>query len=130
MSVKKAKVSFPFYVDEYLADTNRFTAHQHGIYLLLLLEYWREDGKLSANADELCEIAKIDRRTYNKLIPTVLKKFELEENMLRHKGLDQELQKHKTLQEKRREGGKLSAQRRWGNKSADQQARESVTSGG
>lgn len=114
MPYKRTKEWFPFYVDDYLAETCRFNTHQQGVYLLLLLEYWRGGGPLKMDEDELCEISMIDRRTYSKVMPAILKKFEINGEYLHHKSMDDELDKYHKLQEKRREGGRLSAKKRWG----------------
>lgn len=47
---------FPFYHADYLADTGRLSAAQHGVYLLLLLSFFK-DGPLPNDPDTLCRIA-------------------------------------------------------------------------
>jgi uncharacterized protein YdaU (DUF1376 family) len=47
---------FPFYHADYLADTSRLSPAQHGVYLLLLLSFFK-DGPLPNNPDTLCRIA-------------------------------------------------------------------------
>lgn len=114
MPNRRTKEWFPFYVDDYLAETCRFNTHQQGAYILLLLEYWRTGGPLKMEEEELSEIAGIDRRSYNKLMPSILKKFDEVDGTLVHRGMEEELNKYQKLQEKRREGGRLSAEKRWG----------------
>jgi len=46
---------FPFYVNDYLGDTSRLSYGQHGIYLLLLAEYWR-GGPIEDDLDLMCRI--------------------------------------------------------------------------
>ena len=116
MSSINSKYSFPFHVRDYLAETRRLNCEQHGMYLLLLLEYWRLDGELNNDDQELSEIVKLDRKSFDKHIPTVRKMFRIEGDRLRHDGLDAELVKLKRLQEKRREGGRIGAKKRWKSK--------------
>jgi uncharacterized protein YdaU (DUF1376 family) len=47
---------FPFYHADYLADTSRLSPSQHGVYLLLLLSFFK-DGPLPNDPDTLCRIA-------------------------------------------------------------------------
>lgn len=47
---------FPFYHADYLADTSRLSPAQHGVYLLLLLSFFK-DGPLPNDPDTLCRIA-------------------------------------------------------------------------
>jgi len=44
------------YVADYLADTRRLTTLEHGAYMLLIMEYWRNRG-LPKNDEQLARIA-------------------------------------------------------------------------
>ena len=79
------------YVADYLADTRRLSTLEHGAYLLLIMEYWRQGG-LPTNTDQLALIAGFsanDKRWQN--VCVALSSF-FDENW-RHKRIDEELQK-------------------------------------
>lgn len=86
MSTKRSKsdVWMPIYIGDYLADTMRLSTVQHGAYFLLMMEYWRQ-GPLPHDADELCAVARTDRKTWDRAIWPVLKRFfSLEEDGFLH----------------------------------------------
>ena len=91
---------FPFNVCNYLADTSRFTTLQHGAYLVILLEYWRNNGRISSDMEELQEIVQLDQKAFDQVMPAVLKQFETVGSDLKHSELDKELEKRKTKKTK------------------------------
>jgi uncharacterized protein YdaU (DUF1376 family) len=54
--MSKSDTWMPFFVGDYLSATGRLTTEQHGAYLLILLDYWKngpppnDDGVLAALA--------------------------------------------------------------------------------
>lgn len=55
---KKTDIWMPFYVADYMADTGRLTTEQHGAYLLILLDYWR-NGAPPDDDQVLAQIARL-----------------------------------------------------------------------
>lgn len=94
----------PLYVADYLADTTRLNAAQHGAYMLLLMEIWR-NGPVANVPSELAMITKTDVRTWSKDIwPTLKRFFQTDDDgNLYQKRLLLERQKAEEISNKRRE---------------------------
>lgn len=109
----------PLYIGDYLADTMRLTTLQHGAYLLLLMEYWRQ-GPLPDEQPELAAIAKLDRKVWEREVwPTLSRFFErFDDGLLHQKRIDNERTKAIEISNKRREAVQQRADRK-GNKSED-----------
>lgn len=96
----------PLHISDYLADTQQLTAIEHGAYLLLLMEHWRR-GPLPNDDIRLCNIARVDRRTWNASVGRTVKAYftEGEDGLLHQKRAIEEREKAISLSEKRREAG-------------------------
>ena len=93
---------FPFYHTNYLADTVNFSTLEHGVYLLLMLHYWREGG-LPTDESELRLITRTSAKEWAKCLPAVSKKFGPD---WRHNRIDKELKKADEAYRRRAEAGK------------------------
>jgi uncharacterized protein YdaU (DUF1376 family) len=84
----------PLYIGDYLADTMRLTTEEHGAYLLLLMEYWRQ-GPLPNDDKALSGIVKMDRKRWEKELAPVLRSFFIlgEDGLLHQKRTDAERHK-------------------------------------
>ncbi|MCG4258185.1 YdaU family protein [Acetobacter senegalensis] len=102
--MSKIKTWMPVYIGDYLADTMRLTTLQHGAYFLLMMEYWRQ-GPLPDDMDELCAIARADRKAWDKSIWPTLKRFfsKGEDGLLHQKRADIELAHAQSVSNKRRD---------------------------
>jgi uncharacterized protein YdaU (DUF1376 family) len=52
------KLWVPIYIADYLADTCRLTTEQHGAYLLLIFDYWR-NGALPDDDAVLAQVCRL-----------------------------------------------------------------------
>jgi uncharacterized protein YdaU (DUF1376 family) len=79
------------YPADYLADTAHLTAMQHGIYLLLIMNYWQRGGPLPNDDIRLARIARVSMRDWKRNRPELEQFFTVEESHWRHLRVDTEL---------------------------------------
>jgi uncharacterized protein YdaU (DUF1376 family) len=111
-AVEKVDVFMPFYVGDYLADTEDLIAEEHGAYILLMLNMWRRGGSLPDDEERLRRIAKVDREHWPEVWAVVARFFEAADGRLTHKRLGRELDKARKRSAAGSTGGKASAQQR------------------
>ncbi len=107
----------PLYIADYLADTARLTAEQHGAYLLLIMDYWR-NGPLPDDDAALANITRLSAPAWKKHRPTIARLFQVAEGEWRHKRIDEELQEAGANAKKNAERAKKAAAVRWGKEHA------------
>jgi uncharacterized protein YdaU (DUF1376 family) len=89
----------PLYISDYLGDTRRLKAAQHGAYLLLIMEYWQHGG-LPDDDSQLAQIACMDTKEWKRTRPLIERFFE---PGWRHKRIDKELTHAAEVIQKRRD---------------------------
>ena len=87
----------PLYVGDYLGDTGHLTTAQHGVYLLLMMHYWRK-GELPDDDRQLSKITKLPLRTWCEYRPTLQDFFY---DGWKHKRIDAELARMMQVSAKR-----------------------------
>ncbi|MEA3044559.1 MAG: hypothetical protein QOH47_2397 [Sphingomonadales bacterium] len=102
----------PLYIGDYLGDTQRLTTEQHGAYLLLLMDYWRNGPPPSDDA-VICQITRLSRPSWRKMKPVILAFFTERAGRLIHGRADKELAKASDNQERRSAKAKKAASARW-----------------
>lgn len=101
----------PLYVADYLRDTRKLTAAEHGAYLLLIMEYWTAGG-LPDDDRQLARIASMGPAEWKRARANIEGFFH---DGWRHKRLDAELAKSAEISSKRA----ASAKQRHSNSSAN-----------
>lgn len=102
----------PVYLGDYLGKTARLTTEQHGAYLLLLFDYWR-NGPPPMDDAVLAQITRLARPAWKKMRGTILAFFQERDGLLHHKRVDEELQKAEHNQERRTDKARKAANARW-----------------
>ena|GEM_PF-901481 len=100
MSETEVDTWMPLYIGDYLGATARLTTEQHGAYLLLLMDYWR-NGAPPANDAVLAQIARLDRPGWRRHKAAVLGFFTVAEGRLVHRRLEEELARARRMREAR-----------------------------
>lgn len=105
----------PLYIGDYLADTRRLRAAEHGAYLLLIMEYW-QTGSLPDDDRQLARIATMTDREWKAARPIIETLFQ---PGWKHKRIDAELTKASAMSVKRSAAGKAGASVRYGKRMAE-----------
>ena len=113
----KQDIWMPLYIADYLADTTRLNTEQHGAYLLLIMDYWR-NGAPPNDDDVLANITRLSVQQWRKHKAILLKLFVINDGVLTHKRIEDELLKASDNAEKYAERAKKAAAKRWGKESS------------
>lgn len=108
MAEPKSDTWMPFYVGDYLAATARLTTEQHGAYLLLLLDYWR-NGPPPNDDPVLAQIARMTPVAWKKAKPALIGFFDERDGRLIQRRAERERERAIDITEKRRKAGAASA---------------------
>lgn len=114
----------PLYIADYLADTRRLSTLEHGAYMLLIMDYWR-NGSLPNDEEKLARIAGLSRREWASVRDSVAPLFH---DGWKHKRIDAELAKSV----EKSNAARQSAAKRWdrqGSLNADANGMRSHTEG-
>jgi len=106
----------PFYVGDYLSATGRLTTEQHGAYLLILLDYWK-NGPPPNDDVVLAQLARLSAAAWRKAKPALLGFFEVTDGHLIQKRVERERERTVGIVEERSKAGKAGAAKRWQNHS-------------
>lgn len=90
-SPSKIDVWMPLYIADYLADTNRLTTVQHGAYLLLIMDYWR-NGALPDDDNVLAQVVKLTVSEWLAMRDVISRFFEIHGSIWIHKRIEAELE--------------------------------------
>jgi uncharacterized protein YdaU (DUF1376 family) len=104
----------PFYVGDYLSATGRLTTEQHGAYLLILLDYWKNGPPPNDDAT-LAALARVPLPAWRKMRAALFGFFEVRDGVLIQKRVEAERNRALKITEERSEAGKAGASKRWRN---------------
>ena len=113
--VGDTSIWMPLYVGDYLSKTTRLTTEQHGAYLLLLLDYWK-NGPPPDQDTVLAQITRLHLPIWMAIRKVLEEFFEVRDEVWISSHLDEEsrkAQENRALAQKR---GKAGASARWSNK--------------
>ena len=116
--MSKTDIWMPLYIPDYLADTTRLTTEQHGAYLLLIMDYWR-NGPLPDDDAALANITRLQAAAWKKHRPTLARLFNITGGEWRHKRIDKEMQEAAENAKKYEDRARKAAEKRWGKQSSN-----------
>ena len=93
----------PFYVDDYLRDTQHLNVSQHGMYVLILINMWRYGGSLHLCSILAGNVLHVDRRTATKNWQVLQHFFRVDGDIVTQPRLTAELEKAAKICGKRSE---------------------------
>lgn len=104
----------PLYVGDYLRDTQKLQAEQHGAYLLLIMAAWIDGGSVPADPEDLAAIARVPLdRWQSHTAAKVLPFFRHDGDRYVHDRVLAELEAARTNVEKKSRAGKAGAAAKW-----------------
>lgn len=102
----------PLYIADYLADTTRLTTEQHGAYMLIIMDYWR-NGAPPDDDNVLANITKLTPNAWRKHRVSLSKLFTIDGGEWKHKRIDDELKKASDNATAYANRAKVAAEKRW-----------------
>lgn len=106
----------PLYVADYLRDTRRLTAAEHGAYLLLIMEYWTS-GALPDDDRQLSRIACMTLPEWRRARPLIELFFEMPG--WKHARIEKEISRAVEISATNSQKAKVAADRRWAKHRSD-----------
>ncbi len=114
----KVDIWMPLYVADYLADTTRLTTEQHGAYLLLLMDYWR-NGPPPDDDRILAQITRMSPDAWGNAQAVLKQYFEIINGLWIHARVEREIGDARAKKDKLEARARSAAEKRWGNHSTN-----------
>jgi len=114
---KKVDIWMPLYIADYISATSRLTTEQHGAYLLLMMDYWK-NGAPPDNDQVLAQITKLSPDAWCNARTMLQGFFEVCDGHWYQHRIEVEMEKANHNKKANIERGKAGAAARWGNKDA------------
>ena len=113
----KVDIWMPLYVADYLSATSRLTTEQHGAYLLILMDYWK-NGPPPDNDGVLAQITRLSPSAWSNARTMLEAFFQVESGKWLHHRVDDELAKANHNKEVNRRRGLAGAAAKYSKKAA------------
>jgi uncharacterized protein YdaU (DUF1376 family) len=123
----KTDIWMPLYVADYLADTSRLTTLQHGAYMLLIMDYWR-NGSLPDDDAILAQITRMQPDAWSIARVSISKFFSIEKGQWVHGRIESEIAKAGVNSQKAHDRAAKAAAARWDKENALSNATSITTS--
>lgn len=111
----KADIWMPIYVGDYLAATSRLTTEQHGAYLLLIMDYWK-NGPLPDDDRILAQITRMSDDAWSMSSSILRAFFEQSNGTLVHSRIEREKAEAESNSSRNTARAKAAAEARWAKK--------------
>ena len=113
----KVDIWMPLYIADYLSATSRLTTEQHGAYLLLIMDYWK-NGAPPNNDQVLAQITKLSPDAWSNARSMLQPFFEVRDGLWFQHRIETEMVKAKHNKQANVKRGKAGAEARWRDKNA------------
>ena len=108
----KTDVWMPLYIADYLADTSRLTTLNHGAYMLLIMDYWR-NGALPDDDFVLAQVTRMGADAWSIARVVLVRFFSIENGAWIHKRIEEEIKKAGVNSQKAHDRAVKAAAARW-----------------
>lgn len=112
----KVDIWMPLYIADYLSATSRLTTEQHGAYLLLIMDYWK-NGAPPDNDQVLAQITKLSPDAWSNARSMLQVFFQVKDGLWIQHRIESEMVKAQHNKQVNVNRGKAGAEARW-NKNA------------
>lgn len=116
-SHSKTDIWMPLYIADYLTDTSRLTTLQHGAYMLLIMDYWR-NGALPDDDFILAQVTRMTADAWSIARGVIGRFFSIENGSWVHKRIEEEMKKAGANSQKAHDRAVKAAAARWGKENA------------
>lgn len=123
MTDAKADIWMPLFIGDYLAGTSRLTTEQHGAYLLLIMDYWK-NGALPDNDQILAQIARLAPDAWSMHRAVLEQFFTVSNGQWVHARIEKELDAARSKKAKAKEKAEAAARARWEKERAATESKE------
>jgi uncharacterized protein YdaU (DUF1376 family) len=113
----KVDIWMPLYIADYLSATSRLTTEQHGAYLLLIMDYWK-NGAPPDNNQILAQITKLSPDAWSNARTMLQPFFEVMDGLWVQHRIEAEMVKAQHNKQVNVKRGKAGAEARWKDKNA------------